>query len=102
MSDQLTLFPRVCRGEFMDFHFANPHVYDALVSMARRWKEAGNTTCSIKMLYEVLRWQVGITTSGLDFTLNNSYTSRYARLIAANEPDLADLFQMRQLHGGSW
>jgi hypothetical protein len=102
MTGQLTLLPDGIETKFIEFHHANPHVYDALVRMARQWKSAGHPTCSIKMLFEVLRWQVGITTSGDDFTLNNSYTSRYARLIAANEPDLADLFQMRQLHGGSW
>jgi len=102
MSAQLTLLPDGIEQRFLAFHHNNPHVYEALVRMARRWKIAGHKTCSIKMLFEVLRWQVGITTSGDDFTLNNSYTSRYARLIAANEPDLADLFQMRQLHGGEW
>jgi len=102
MSAQLTLLPDGIEARFSEFHHANPQVYEILVGLARKWRDAGHTTCSIKMLFEVLRWQVGITTRGDSFTLNNSYTSRYARLIAANEPDLADLFNMRQLQGGEW
>jgi len=102
MSAQLTLLPDGIEQRFLAFHHKNPEVYQILVGLARKWRDAGHTNCSIKMLFEVLRWQVGITTKGDDFTLNNSYTSRYARLIAANEPDLAALFQMRQLHGGEW
>lgn len=32
-----------------------------------------------------------------EFTINNSFRSRYARLIMANEPDLVGLFETRQL-----
>ncbi|MCP4448536.1 MAG: hypothetical protein GY811_24845 [Myxococcales bacterium] len=46
------------------------------------------------MLFEYLRVS-SLRTSGRDFKLNNSYTSRYARLIVDREPDLADLFELR-------
>jgi hypothetical protein len=97
---QLTLMPDEIEGRFIEFHHANPHIYDTLVTLARRWRDAGHASCSIKMLFEVLRWQVGVSTHGDQFTLNNSYTSRYARLIAANERDLAGFFQMRTLKDG--
>jgi hypothetical protein len=96
---QMTLIDDPLDVRFAEFHDANPHVYDALVRMARQWKRAGRESCSIKMLFEVLRWEIGITTSGDLFTLNNSYTSRYARLINANEPDLAGIFETRSLRG---
>lgn len=95
---QLAFYPDPIDQAFVEFHHTNPHVYDRLVDMARKWQQAGHGKCSIKMLFEVLRWDEGIRTeSDDDLVLNNSFTSRYARLIAANEPDLAHLFETRAL-----
>ena len=95
---QTSLLPDDMEVRFVRFHQDNPKVYDALVDMAREWKQAGNDKCSMKMLFEILRWQYGIQTSTDEpFALNNDFTSRYARLIAANEPDLSDLFYFRNL-----
>jgi hypothetical protein len=102
VSQQMTLFPSGNAQKFVKFHHDNPHVYRALVEIAREWKAAGNTSCSIKMLYEVLRWKAGIKTYTDEvFRLNNTYTPFYSRLIAANERDLADLFDMRQQEEGN-
>jgi hypothetical protein len=48
----------------------------------------------------VLRWNraiAGLPDPREDFKLNDHYTSRYARLIVAHEPDLAELFELRRL-----
>jgi hypothetical protein len=84
---------------FQAFHQANPWVYRALVTLARRRTAVGIRRIGIGMLFEVLRWEwQGATTDpNAAFKLNNSYRSRYARLIAANEPDLADVFEQREL-----
>jgi hypothetical protein len=82
---------------FTAFHEANGWVYDALVTLARRWTATGRTRIGIKALFEVLRWEWSLATTGDTFRLNNSWTSRYARLIAAQEPDLADVFETREL-----
>ncbi len=95
---QLALLADPLDERFTEFHHANPHVYRTIVAFAYQWKSAGHDKCSMKMLFEVLRWEYGITTRSTDgFTLNNSYTSRYTRLIHANEPDLAGFFNTRQL-----
>jgi hypothetical protein len=83
---------------FLRYHYQHPYVYDELVRMARRWKDSGKAHCSIKMLWEVLRYNFGVTIDSEDgFRLNNNYTSRYARLIMGREDDLADLFETREL-----
>jgi hypothetical protein len=97
---QLSFLPDPLEVRFLEFHHANPHVYAALVDMAHEWRNAGHDSGSIAMFFEVLRWRVGITTSGEQFVLNNSYRSRYARLIAANEPELRQFFHTRQLRNG--
>lgn len=82
---------------FTEFHEANPHIYERLVAMARSWKAHGHRRCGIKMLMEVLRFDLGTSTDTADFKLNNNYSSRYARLIAEREPDLAGMFETRKL-----
>jgi hypothetical protein len=84
---------------FWEFHHANPHVYAGLVDLARQWRRAGHDACSMNMLFEKLRWDVGVSTSGdhAGFKLNNNYRSRYSRLVSANEADLAGMFATREL-----
>jgi hypothetical protein len=96
---QLSLLPDPIDARFLEFHHANPHVYEGLVSLARQWKEAGNDRCSMDMLFHLLRWRYGLITAGDQFTLNNNFTSRYARLIQANERDLCGMFATRALRG---
>lgn len=83
---------------FAEFHANNPEVYDELVALARQWRERGYRRVGIKTLWEVLRWNRALAGVGDDrWKLNNSYTSRYARLVMANEPDLAGIFETREL-----
>jgi hypothetical protein len=81
---------------FAAFHAANPHVYRNLVTLARDLHQDGRRV-GMKMLFEVLRWQHLRTTGDQGFTLNNDFSSRYARLIAEREADLADAFELRVL-----
>ena len=86
-------------ARFERFHADNPHVYRALVKLAREWRAKNpGKPCGVKMLWEVLRWQMMMTTeTSEEFRLNNSFTSRYARRIHAQESDLADFFETREL-----
>lgn len=98
MTGQLSFLPDPIDQAFVAFHHANPHVYRTLVGLAREWAKAGHDRCSMNMLFEVLRWDEGLRTASADgVKLNNNYRSRYARLISANEKDLAHLFETRAL-----
>jgi hypothetical protein len=85
---------------FEAFHQEHPHLYQRLVQLAEDWKEAGHHRCSIGMLWEVLRWQHG-THSALrkrgTYALNNNYRSRYARMLIDDHPELAGMFETREL-----
>lgn len=95
---QLSFLPDEIDQRFIEFHAANPHVYRQLVGLARQWRDAGHGKCSMKMLFEVLRWDAGVRTRSVDgLKLNNDFTSRYTRVICANHPDLASLFETRAL-----
>jgi len=82
---------------FYDFHEANPHVYRMLVAMARRLKARGIDHYSIRKLWHVMEWEyIFKVSANSDFKLNNNYTSRYARLIMEQEPDLDGFFEVRE------
>ena len=91
------VFDKTIAAQFNEFHLDNPHVYDLFVRFARELKAAGRRGSS-KLIFERLRWEFAIsTTSSDEFKLNNNFTSQYARLAMALEPDLAGFFATRRL-----
>lgn len=85
--------------EFAEFHRQNPHVYDTLVRLAKEAKAKGHKVVGIKMLWEIVRWENFLRTSfGVaPVKLNNNLTSRYARLLMAQNPGLNGFFKLRRL-----
>ena len=85
--------------KFEAFHEANPWVFSALVGMTRELVSRGRRRVGMKMLFEVLRWQYYRDTDdpSSDFKLNNNYHSRYARLIGQTYPELAGVFELREM-----
>jgi hypothetical protein len=83
--------------QFEQFHATNPHVYTELVAMTREAKARGKKV-GIRMVWETLRWKLTVLNdAGDDFKLNDHLHSRYARLIMEQEPDLAGMFELREL-----
>lgn len=83
---------------FATFHAENPDIYAALRELALAGRRRGLQRLGMKSLFEVVRWNRSLETSGEPWKLNNSYTSRYARLLMENEPTLAGIFELRTLH----
>jgi hypothetical protein len=83
--------------KFAEFHRENPKVYDHLVRLARKAVGAGKRKLGIRMLWEVVRWEIFLETTDPDFKLNDHHHSRYARMIMRLEPDLAGVFEIREL-----
>ncbi|SFU70456.1 hypothetical protein [Alicyclobacillus macrosporangiidus] len=84
--------------KFQQYHQDNPHVYETLVRLARQMKARGHRRIGIKMLWETMRYQLMLDTLDPEgWKLNNNYPSRYARLIMSQEPDLAGIFETREL-----
>jgi hypothetical protein len=83
---------------FEQFDRLNPHIYELLVELARLLRaRRPRRRVGIGMLYEVLRWNYLVHTTGGDFKLNNNFRSRYARLIEHREADLRGAFELREL-----
>jgi hypothetical protein len=82
--------------KFVLFHEKNPHVYTTLVEMAHKASKGGTKQCSIKMLFEVLRWRTNVETDRIDeFKISNDLTAPYARQIMGQNPKLAGIFNLK-------
>lgn len=81
------------------FHSEHPEVYVELVRLARQAKAVGRQRIGVRMLWEVMRWNFALQRGSTEdeFKLNDHYPSRYARLIMRSEPDLAEIFEVREL-----
>lgn len=97
---QLDIFapPSISDTAFWTFHKKNPQVYRKIVELSQEAYDAGRSKIGMKMLFEVIRWQRLVHTRSDDFALNNNYTSRYARILEAEYPELAKLFDTRRMH----
>lgn len=84
--------------QFEKFHKENPKVYQELVALTQQAYDRGRKRVGMRMLFEVIRWNRYITTTDPEFKMNNSYTSRYARLIMAENPHFRGIFETRE-HG---
>lgn len=82
---------------FLEFHAENPDVYDTLVRLARtKIQRTGCQKLGMQQLFEVLRWDIAMSTGEADFKVNNNFAAYYARLIMRCEPDLAGRFEIRR------
>ena len=88
---------------FLEFHQENPNVYRVLVRLARDWvAKTGRRKLAIKTLYERARWEIAMQTTDPEYKINNNFTAFYARLIRAQEPDLAGIFDLRTSEADEW
>lgn len=87
--------------KFEEFDRTNPWVYRELVKLLREAKEKkGYPRWSVDGAYHVLRWErTGQETFDPNsiWKLNDHYTSRYARKILDNNPDLEGFIRTRPL-----
>lgn len=97
--DGTPLDPRSIEAKFLAFHAAHPEVYVGLEQLALQALAHGRRRVGIGHLVEVLRWHttMGAAPGEAEFKINNSFRSRYARLLIGNHPDLGDLIETRVL-----
>ena len=93
----------LCQRAFEKFHEKNPHVYAILERLARQMAKR-RTTLSISQLWEVMRWEIAMTTSEnmsnpddpeKTLRLNNNHRAYYARLLMDEIPELSGRFNTR-------
>ena len=81
---------------FALFHAANQHVAESLEARADEYLRY-QPRVGVKALVERLRWESGLVTHGTAYKLDNSLTSRYARLLLARRPEWQGRIETRAL-----
>ncbi len=90
--------PMTIQERFEEYHKLNPHVYKRLVESALKLKEKGVDICGIRMLWEVMRWRSMMKVYGDEvYKYSDNFTSRYARLIMSQEPELDGFFHTKPI-----
>ena len=85
------------KENFQNFHKRKPQVYRALICMARQYRRRhGLKKIGIATFWEDLRHGYIMSSGDGDFKLDNTHRAYYARLIMAQEPDLAGIFRLRE------
>jgi hypothetical protein len=82
---------------FRVYHAAHHWVAARLLSIVRRYQAVGRRR-GVKFFFEVLRHErLMDSTDESGFKLNNNFSSRYAREIEREHPDLRGFFRKRRL-----
>ena len=80
---------------FSRFHERNPHVYEALRTVAL-WCLKNGKQMGMKAIYERVRWEFNVRTDGEPYRLNNDFTALFSRKLMKDEPQLAGFFETRR------
>lgn len=96
---QLALLADPLDVRFAEYVAAHPWFLPRLAELARGWKSRGFAHMSVDMLFHQLRIEVWQAEGNDSFKVNNSYSSRAARALMTNYPDLIGFFHTRQLKG---
>lgn len=84
------------QAQFERFDEENPQVYEVLQRLAAKWL-AEHSQVGVGMLWEVMRWQLGVESNAEDYRLNNNYRSRYARKLLDEHPEWTGRIKTREL-----
>ena len=88
--------PRVTFERFLEYHQANPQVWEAFKRLAFEAISAGRDHYSSRDILAVLRWQTHLRTNDeAGFKLNNNWSPFYARLFEYRYPDHRGFFRKR-------
>lgn len=90
---QLTL--SLDSSKFCEYHNQNPHVYKEFEKITLHTIAKGFKNYSAKGIFEVIRWQTGVTSNDI-FKVNNNYTPFYARMFEDSHPEHKDFFRKRE------
>lgn len=80
---------------FIDYHKANPKIYEFFRRYALKAIEKGHKKLSAEFLVNVIRWETPIKAGDDDFKINNNYKAYYSRLFMREFPQYSTFFDIR-------
>lgn len=85
------------QAAFERFHAAHPDVFELFERYADQLLQAGRGHYGAKAIIERIRFDFATSSAEEEFKTNNSFTSRYVRLLIQKRPEFADFFEVRVL-----
>jgi len=82
---------------FVEFHIANPQVFQEFRKRAGEMKATGRKKYSAWVIIQIVRWHCDLATVGDVFKINNDFIALYARLLMAEHPRFQDFFELRRM-----
>lgn len=82
--------------DFIAYDKQNPDIWDSFVAIALETKNKGFDTYSANGIFEIIRWQTGVTGKG-QFKVNNNFRPDYARKLEREYPMFKGFFRTREL-----
>lgn len=97
-------FRRTIDTRFAAFDALHPEVYTLFKRFAQELLDRGARRGSADMVMHRIRWETAAGAKPTDpgrptFKLDNNFSSRYARKLAAEDPRFESFFTFRRLHG---
>ena len=87
------------RQRWLDWHAANPNVYELFKQFAFEAIDRGHRRLSAWLVVNRIRWETTVETNGGDFKLSNDFIAYYARLFMDEFPQHRGFFRTKQLKG---
>lgn len=84
---------------FLEFHEFNPEIYNIFESLALKALESRKRVSS-KHIFEMMRWEVQMSTTYDGFKLCNSWSAYYSRIFMDKNIRHKNCFETRQLKAG--
>ena len=84
-------------SSFIQFHRANPKVWELFQAFTRQAIGAGRDHYSADAILHRIRWHTTVETTGPVFKINDHYSSLYARLFHMAHPQHGRFFEIRAL-----
>lgn len=85
------------REGFNKFNFENPQIYQAFEEQALKAIKRGRDKISAKLIINWIRWNEVLSSSDMNFKIDDAYQSYYARLFVEKHPEHSDAFNFRKL-----
>ncbi len=86
---------------FAAYHARHPDVFGLFRRFAAEARAAGRARFGARAIMERIRWHYAVVRhDGEPFKINDSFTSRYARLLIEEDPGFAGFFELRRLREG--
>jgi hypothetical protein len=92
----------VRRQEFDKWHANNPLVWKYFEQFSFDALASGRKRISHWLIINRIRWEVYLTTTGVDYKLSNDVIAFYARLWRETYPQHKTLFKIKRMKGEPW